>query len=59
MKTKPKFKIGEFVKSKTNMGDKLEVLRIHDGGSYYKYSCLNNCDAIIEIHQTMLMKWDD
>ena len=59
MKTKPKFKIGEYVKSKTDLGMKLEVLRIKDKGAYYQYSCLTTYGDTKEIHQTMLMKWDD
>ena len=35
MKTKSKFKIGDAVKLKTNLGMKLEVLRIKDMGSYH------------------------
>ena len=55
MKTKSKFKIGEFVKSKVNMGEKLEVVSIKDKGAYYQYSCLDTFGHTIEVHQTMRM----
>lgn len=57
MKTKSKFKIGDAVKLKTNLGMKLEVLRIKDMGSYYQYSCLDTYGNTFEVHQTMLIDW--
>ena len=54
---KLKFKIGDAVKLKTNLGMKLEVLRIKDMGSYYQYSCLDTYGNTFEVHQTMLIDW--
>ena len=58
MKTNSKFKIGDFVRIKTNMAMKLEILTIRDKGSYYQYSCLDTYGNVTEVHHTMLLPWE-
>lgn len=52
---KPKFKIGDSVRSKAEMGRRLEVIGVVDYKSYLGYRCLDSYGKEHIVHQSLLL----